>query len=78
MNISELIDDVLDVAELVAPLIVPGAGPMIEAGKKLAGVLEKAKADVAETSAERLNETLTDLEARVFAHADQTEDNLRQ
>jgi hypothetical protein len=77
-DFSDIIDDVLAIAEQVAPLIHPAAPAAIAAGKSVIGLIEKIKTTAGETDAVKLNAALSDLEARVFAHADQTAANLRK
>lgn len=77
-DISDIIVDVLAVAEHIAPLIHPAAPAAIAAGKSVIALIEKMKATASETDAAKLNTTLADLEARVFPHADQTAANLRR
>lgn len=72
-----LFDDVLRVAELMVPLVVPGAAPAIAAGKAVISMIDTAKATFSEMDQSRLDAIRDDLAAKVKAHAEETAARLR-
>jgi hypothetical protein len=77
MNFSSIASSVASIAEKLAPAIIPGAGAAIAAAKEVIALANDLKPSVTGTpEGQQLDESLTDLEARVSAHADSVEEEL--
>lgn len=77
MNLSSFASSLASAADNLLPEIVPGAGAAIAIGKGLIRLINDVKPHVAGTSAgSQLDDSLTNLEERVSAHADSVEEEL--
>lgn len=77
MNLNSIVDDLVNAAELLVPLIVPGAGPAIQAGKAILNVIDRVKDGVDDPAKlTKLQGGRDALEQRVNAHADRVIDSL--
>lgn len=73
----KIIDTILDVAQAVSAMVVPGASEVIAAGKSVIALIDEAKETFSESDTARLDAVRADLEAKVNAHADETIARLR-
>lgn len=74
---SDFLKNLIAAATDIAPLIVPGAGPLIKVGKGIVDALEAAK-DVAKPGDQsEIDQTLDQLRDKVNAHFDATIAGLR-
>lgn len=73
----KIIDTILDVAQAVSAMVVPGAAEVIAAGKSVIALIDEAKETFSESDTSRLDAVRADLEAKVNAHADETIARLR-
>lgn len=76
-DMKALLDSLISLGKTVLPLIVPGAGPMIEIGERVIEAIDHAKATAGADTPAELDQIRGDLDARVNAHVDQTIANLR-
>lgn len=75
MDWRELAGQIAAVAEKVAPLVVPGAGAAIQAGKEVLDLVDRFKTISGQTTPE-LEAARAELEPRVLRHLEDTASSL--
>lgn len=71
-----LLDDLLEIGKLVAPMVIPGAGPAIAIAERVIAGIDRVRAGG--NNDPRLAETRDVLEARIHAKAGEVSDSLRK
>lgn len=74
---KSLVQNVLDLAETLAPLVVPGSAAAIEAAKAAARIIENVRLSTSsDLDQMKLRDALNDLQERVNANVDEAIDLL--
>lgn len=77
MNLKQLEQDALSVANAILPLVVPGAGgDIVKAANAAISLVSDIKEDFSDPAKAAATETLAALQARVDAHVAATEQSL--
>ncbi len=77
MNGAALLDSLVSLGKVVAPLIHPAAGPLITVGEKVIEAIDHAKETFGADTPSELDAVRGDLDARVNAKVEDTIAKLR-